>query len=296
MYGAGFQAPEAAAFSVAYLLPDGELPAANGLVEGRFIQTEFNQSFEVVGYSFARDTRYDFSALRLVDMVDGSYTSSPYGDAELVIAGMQSARIISSSGSDVVFGSSFSDTIATGLGDDRVFGGGGSDLLDGGAGWDTADYWLSMLSLTADLQMSQFNTGDAHGDVFRSIENLQGTRFDDDLRGDAQANQIWGGTGNDTLSGRHGTDTLIGGDGADVFIFDASADPDTILDFELGKDRIDITEWKSTTYKNIELISQHEGGKYSLTVKSTQDDYSIIFLNLHSDPLLHLSADDFIFG
>ncbi|MEO0628143.1 MAG: hypothetical protein AAFY91_14210, partial [Bacteroidota bacterium] len=201
MYGAGFQAPEAAAFSVAYLLPDGELPAANGLVEGRFIQTEFNQSFEVVGYSFARDTRYDFSALRLVDMVDGSYTSSPYGDAELVIAGMQSARIISSSGSDVVFGSSFSDTIATGLGDDRVFGGGGSDLLDGGAGWDTADYWLSMLSLTADLQMSQFNTGDAHGDVFRSIENLQGTRFNDDLRGDAQANQIWGGTGNDTLSG-----------------------------------------------------------------------------------------------
>ncbi len=49
-----------------------------------------------------------------------------------------------------------------------------------------------------------------------------------------------GGAGDDLLFGQGGDDTLIGGAGADTFVFSMHADNghDTILDFELGTDRI----------------------------------------------------------
>lgn len=52
-----------------------------------------------------------------------------------------------------------------------------------------------------------------------------------------------GGSGADVLMDGAGSDTLTGGAGADVFIFSADGKPDTIADFELGKDRIDISAW-----------------------------------------------------
>ncbi|MDH2326891.1 M10 family metallopeptidase C-terminal domain-containing protein [Cereibacter sp. SYSU M97828] len=52
-----------------------------------------------------------------------------------------------------------------------------------------------------------------------------------------------GGSGADILMDGAGSDTLIGGAGADVFIFSADGKADTIADFELGTDRIDISAW-----------------------------------------------------
>ena len=50
-----------------------------------------------------------------------------------------------------------------------------------------------------------------------------------------------GGAGADILRDGAGADTLRGGAGADVFVLTADGKADTILDFEVGRDRIDLT-------------------------------------------------------
>ena len=70
---------------------------------------------------------------------------------------------------------------------------------------------------------------------------LAGTAAGDVLVGGAGADRIEGGAGNDILVDGGGADTLIGGQGADVFIFDDDDATDTILDFQPGLDRIDLS-------------------------------------------------------
>jgi Ca2+-binding RTX toxin-like protein len=75
------------------------------------------------------------------------------------------------------------------------------------------------------------------------MENVIGSRFDDDLSGDNAANAITGGLGADRLTGYGG---------ADRFVFTAVAEstaaaPDTITDFEVGVDKIDLSQIDANT-------------------------------------------------
>ncbi|MDX8355628.1 calcium-binding protein [Cognatiyoonia sp. IB215182] len=117
-----------------------------------------------------------------------------------------------------------SDSLHGGAGDDRLIGGAGADHLDGGAGFDQAAYWGATSGVTASLQDTSLNTGDAAGDTYVSIERLDGSAFDDSLYGDAAANQLHGGFGNDHLYGDAGDDSVYGGDGNDYLIGGAGAD------------------------------------------------------------------------
>ncbi|MDR5171812.1 calcium-binding protein [Methylobacillus flagellatus] len=92
---------------------------------------------------------------------------------------------------------------------DTLQGGAGADTLDGGGGINTALYTTQVnVSLTPGLITA---TGDAAGDVFIDIRNLEATTGNNRLIGDAQDNYIKGGSGNDTLAGMGGNDTLDGG-------------------------------------------------------------------------------------
>jgi Ca2+-binding RTX toxin-like protein len=57
---------------------------------------------------------------------------------------------------------------------------------------------------------------------------------------------LFGGTGNDRLSDGAGSDRLAGGDNNDTFIFANDGEIDYILDFEDGKDKIDLRAEGST--------------------------------------------------
>ena len=91
------------------------------------------------------------------------------------------------------------DVIYGGAEDDRIAGRRGNDILKGEGGNDV----------------------------------LRGGRGDDDLNG---------GSGDDVLDGRFGNDVLRGGEGADCFQFamalDGSGNVDKIVDFAVGRDRI----------------------------------------------------------
>jgi serralysin len=103
-------------------------------------------------------------------------------------------------------GGAGNDTLIGNDADNVLTGGPGADLLDGGAGLDTASYRTAAAGVVASLANPANNTGDALGDSYVSIENLEGGDFDDTLVGDAGDNVISGGGGNDTLAGGDGDD------------------------------------------------------------------------------------------
>jgi len=48
--------------------------------------------------------------------------------------------------------------------------------------------------------------------------------------------------GNDIINGNDGNDTMTGGLGSDVFIFEPGSGHDTITDFTIGQDLLDVSE------------------------------------------------------
>ena len=160
--------------------------------------------------------------------------------------------ILASSNNDIVFGED---------GDDILSGGRGADMIDGGSGSDTATYGGSDLRVTVDLVAgTAIGSGHGAGDTLIDIENVLGSRFNDLLIGNTEANTLTGGRGNDTIVGGDGNDILVGqadddrltggggddemrgGSGADRFIFDELAfGQDTISGWQNGQDILDFT-------------------------------------------------------
>ncbi len=117
---------------------------------------------------------------------------------------------------DELTGNSGVNRLESGSGDDTLEGAGGADELRGGDGRDTASYVGAETGVRASLVQAEGNTGDAAGDTYDSIENLEGSEFDDVLEGNAGDNLIVGNPGDDVLQAGAGDDTLAGGAGADV--------------------------------------------------------------------------------
>lgn len=127
-------------------------------------------------------------------------------------------------GGDTLHGRDGSDSLYGGENDDVLLGGAGADLQDGGNGIDRAQYSGATSSVRVDMLNTAVNTGEAIGDSFVSIENLTGSAYGDDLRGDNLANVLSGYHGNDTLHGRDGDDTLNGDNDDDVLLGGLGAD------------------------------------------------------------------------
>jgi len=110
--------------------------------------------------------------------------------------------------------------------------------------------------VVADLQVAANNAGIAAGDTYSSIENLSGSTFGDDLRGDGGANTISGGTGNDAISGRDGNDTLNGDDGNDVLAGGVGADA---LNGGLGTDRAQYIDATAGLVADLQVAAGNTG-------------------------------------
>ena len=182
------------------------------------------------------------------DRLEGGYLPDDIdgGDGDDTLIGLQGSDFISGgSGDDLILSGSDDDTVLAGLGDDTIDAGRGDDLIDlagrtsdvrtvlagygddevlagkgadainGGAGQDLVSYAGSNAGVFVDLTLRTAFGGDANGDVLRSIEDLIGSRFEDQLIGNSLANVLEGGIGADNLLGKGGADLLIGGAGDD---------------------------------------------------------------------------------
>ena len=157
---------------------------------------------------------------------------------DMLMGGMDDDTLIGGMGNDELDGMG---------GDDRLIGGPGADVLIGGTNGmigDTADYIRSNSGVYVDIG-SIFNiddddkppihSGHAEGDTITEVENIFGSKFGDILRGNHQANRLFGYRGDDILSGREGNDYLRGESGADAVMGDAGSD---MLFGDLGNDKV----------------------------------------------------------
>ena len=91
---------------------------------------------------------------------------------------------------------------------------------------------------TADLSaLGSVATGTGADDA------ITGTADDDVLHGFDGDDALTGGAGNDILLDGAGSDTLTGGTGADSFLLAFDGARDTITDFDLAQDRLDLSEY-----------------------------------------------------
>ena len=166
-----------------------------------------------------------------------------------VLVGTASANsLIGGADDDQLRGEAGDDMLDGGIGDDVLTGGGGADALIGGDGIDTASYASSAARVVINLGTGFRSGGDAAGDTFNGIENLQGSTLNDILVGSDGANVLTGGVGADQLRGEAGDDVLIGGGGADIFVIGQNFDTAEIRDFADGVDRISLTAYGFTDF------------------------------------------------
>jgi Ca2+-binding RTX toxin-like protein len=143
---------------------------------------------------------------------------------ERVYGSSHDDHITGDNGVNYLRGWSGDDQLFGGIGNDYLQGGLGADALDGGDGSDWAYYISSSAGLTIDLQSPSFNTGEAVGDTYVSIENVVGSNHDDIIFGDSGNNFLRGANGDDSLAGGAGDDFLRGDLGADSLFGDAGND------------------------------------------------------------------------
>ncbi|MHC2491648.1 Ca2+-binding RTX toxin-like protein [Sinorhizobium meliloti] len=140
-------------------------------------------------------------------------------------------NVFGGKGNDTLTGDGLANTLNGNDGKDLLTGGGGADILDGGAASDTASYRDKTASVSVTLDGATYTTvtvGGVAEDTIRNVENIWGGTGNDSLSGDANAN---------LLSGGGGSDILFGGAGADIFQFDfalGAGNVDTVLDFTAG--------------------------------------------------------------
>lgn len=127
------------------------------------------------------------------------------GDAQGDVIGAF-ANLMGSAHADRITGSIDPNLLQGGAGADTLLAFGGSDTLDGGTGSDWTSLALSGAAVSVSLETGANAGGMAEGLVLHDIENVYGSRFNDVLTGDANANLLAGAWGADTLVGVGGND------------------------------------------------------------------------------------------
>lgn len=191
----------------------------------------------------------------------------------IIYTGIHDSTVNGGLSNDTIYGNIGNDTLNGDKGNDTLSGGAGTNIIDGGDGLDTVDYsFISKYSddfLFANSGYSNdstgvivdLNAGSANGatvydstadaatgevslsftDTLSNLEYVVGSKYNDTIRGDGNANKLQGGEGNDTIEGRGGADWLDGGAGNDWLI---GSTEDTIID---GGDNTDTADFSNNS-------------------------------------------------
>jgi Ca2+-binding RTX toxin-like protein len=126
----------------------------------------------------------------------------------------------------------------------EFFGQGGNDTVIGN-GNTRVSFSSSSDDVTVTLQEGATHgsaTGAVIGtdDIVSGVNAVRGSNYNDTINGNSSANALDGGAGNDLINGKTGSDMLTGGAGNDTFVFGQNDGTDTITDFTIGQDVIQL--------------------------------------------------------
>jgi Ca2+-binding RTX toxin-like protein len=168
-----------------------------------------------------------------------------------------------------------------------------------------------------DLTTGRGSKGFAEGDVYVSIENIQGSRYSDRLRGDNNTNVIDGGEGNDHMDAEGGDDVVyalvgnnrvFGGDGNDLILLgfgsnevDGGKDNDTIsYQFARGGIKANLTSGivqvsllHEDKVRNVEHVT---GTNFDDTLEGDDNDNTLAGLDGNDDMRGRGGKDVFVLG
>ncbi|MEP3890881.1 MAG: hypothetical protein ABJN69_10460, partial [Hellea sp.] len=154
-------------------------------------------------------------------------------------------------------------------GDDIIYGLGGNNIIETYGGND------------------QIYVGDGN-------DSIQAGDGDDYIEGGAGNDTLFGEGGTDAIFGGAGNDTLYGGTGADKFVIQRFGDSETIADFEIGIDLVNVFAFSVSEVSTAltEFQNAYDPDLPETHYMHLPTDVSIRFLGI--DPQL-LSLDDFDF-
>ncbi len=225
---------------------------------------------------------------------DGMITTTKHGyaietqDAKEIIVnhGTIKGQIQLGSGNDVFDnrGGILDHGVRGGAGDDTLIVNNAKHHLienGGSEGYDTVKSTVSYVLSENVERLILLGQGNTNG---------KGTSNGDDLFGNSGNNKLSGLAGVDSLGGGKGNDLLIGGANADTFIFKTGFGHDTIMDFENGIDKIDLSKWSAIS--NFADLKAHHlsqsNGDVHITAGSDM-------LNLHDTKINQIDHSDFQF-
>lgn len=220
-----------------------------------------------------------------------------YGGRDRVFAEDGNDYIHTGNGDDRIWAGAGVDMLIGGNGNDVMTGGNGRDtfVFNTGHGNDTiVDFHFGIdrlridnndvFSFTdfADLEGVEisFNDGSVlveYGDndtiELRATDVNNASDYGERLTGDQVADILIGGSGNDDLRGHSGADYLEdgagrdflrGGNGADHFVLVKDGERDTITDFQIGRDRIDLSDWDVGAFADLDIsVSYRDDGTWT---------------------------------
>lgn len=190
--------------------------------------------------------------------------------------------------------------ITGGEGSDRIFAKGGDDIITID-GWDNLNYidggeGTDVLIIEGDdpvsLSLSDLNVEIVTGNAGDNIFSYEGTSSIV-IESEGESDRLSGGNNDDILNGGEGDDTMTGGEGNDIFVYDTLNDstitnPDIITDFEVGKDKIDLSRVSINDFNQLTI----EQNNQQTSIYSTVNDSNFL-VNLEGN--IGLSQDNFIF-
>ena len=226
----------------------GQYTGSDGTNEAAIIKS---LSTEVIGVGIQLNS----TALSRIDLIDSDGSSLNITNPDDLTAALKNSNPItglSAVGDDVLNGNEGNDVIFGDSLNSDALGAAEGIAATEGSGWE----------VFAKLENGEGNTANWDRDdtleyIINNAEelgaetNIGGTTRgggDDVISGGAGDDIIFGQEGNDVISGGAGNDVLYGGSGNDTFMFEALTDGlDTIKDFEVGQDNLDLSSLVSIT-------------------------------------------------
>ena len=231
------------------------------------------------------------------DKVNSSVTYTLSANVEnLTLTGTLAINGTGNNLDNVITGNSAANQLNGQAGNDKLIGGGGDDTLTGGSGVDTMIGGLGndsyFVENVGDVVTETLNQGT---DTVSSrlaytlpanLENLiltgtlaingTGNNLTNIIIGNTAANQLDGGLGDDTLDGGLSNNGLTGGAGNDSFRFTTTGHIDTITDYNVANDTIQL---ENAAFTALTTTGTLAAGQFRIGTQAVDANDFIIYNN-----------------